>query len=437
MQYRAVKGTRDFYPADMEVRNYIFRAWKEVSLRHGFVEYDGPMLEHLDLYQAKSGEEIVEQLFHLTDRGGRELALRPEMTPTLARMINAQVATLPKPIKWFCIPRCCRAERPQRGRLREFFQWNIDVVGLDDPLADAEAIFVAVDLLRWFGLSPDQAVMKINSRRLVAGMMLDLGLSRDRLPALYALLDKRERLGPQKYEEALVQALPEQSVRSAMAEHFGLDTLAAIRSAREWGSQTVAALKELQSVLDWLDRWGVGDYCRFDMEVVRGLAYYTGVVFEGFGKGGLKRAICGGGRYDDLLQLLGGPKLSGVGFASSDVVIGDLLKEFKLLPQGQAEPLDAFVIDADTELFEQVIRVVGVLRGMGVRADFSYRRQGLGKQLKAASAAGCACAVLLGQETHQRNAVTIKDLASGEQKEVLLDDLLADPGLCLGSSEEA
>lgn len=427
MKFKAVKGTRDFYPPDMEVRNTIFGAWKEVSLRNGFVEYDGPTLEYLDLYTAKSGHEIVQQLFHLTDRGGRELALRPEMTPTLARMINAHVATLPKPIKWFSIPRCYRAERPQRGRLREFFQWNIDIVGIDDPLADAETIFVAVDLFRSFGLSPGQVVMKVNSRKLVAHMLLDLGIDAPRLPALYAVLDKRDKMPAEAFDAALAEILPDDSLRRAMNEHLALPTLADVRSARDWGSATHAAIVEVQSVLDWLDRWGVGEYCTFDLGVVRGLAYYTGIVFEAYGKRGLKRSVCGGGRYDELLSVLGGPEVPAVGFASSDVVMQDLLDEFGLLPGRKGRLLDAYVIDADPSLFERLVSFVGALREKGVRADFSYRRLPLGKQLKAASNAGCATAILLGQETRERNVVTIKDLATGRQQEVAVDQFLSDP----------
>ena len=427
MKFKAVKGTRDFYPPDMEVRNAIFDAWKEVSLRNGFVEYDGPTLEHLDLYTAKSGDEIVQQLFHLTDRGGRELALRPEMTPTLARMVNAHVATLPKPIKWFSIPRCYRAERPQRGRLREFFQWNIDIVGIDDPLADAETIFVAVDLFRWFGLSVEQVVMRINSRKLVANMLLDLGVEEARLPALYAVLDKRDKMPAEAFGEALAEILPDESLRRSMNEHLALPTLTDVRSARDWGAATQAAIVEVQSVLDWLDRWGVGGYCTFDLGVVRGLAYYTGVVFEAYSKGGLKRSVCGGGRYDELLRILGGPEIPAVGFASSDVVMQDLLEEFDLVPRHSGQRLDAYVIDADPTLFERLVAIVGALREKGVRADFSYRRLPLGKQLKAASNAGCAAAILLGQETRDRNVVTIKDLATGRQREVAVDRLLADP----------
>ena len=428
MHFQVLKGMRDFYPQDMAVRNHIFRGWREVSLRNGFVEYDSPILEALDLYRAKSGDEIVEQLFHLTDRGGRELALRPEMTPTLARMINARAGGLPRPIKWFCMPRLCRAEKPQRGRLREFFQWNVDVVGSDDPLADAEVIFVAVDLFRWFGLGPDQVEMRINSRRVVSGVLTDLGFEREQLEPLYALLDRREKMSAEKFQAALGELVPDADRRSSLDALGRWKSPAEVRGGGSWSGDTTQALDELERVFEWLERWGVSDFCRFDMGVVRGLAYYTGVVFEAYGKGGLKRAICGGGRYDDLLALLGGPQMSGVGFATSDVVMQDLLDEFGLLADVGRESMEAFVIDADRTLFPEVIRVVGRLREKGIRTAFSDKRQGVGKQLKSASEAGCGFALLLGEETTSRAGVTLKNLVTGEQKEIPLGELLADPG---------
>ena len=426
MEYQAIKGARDFYPEQMAVRNRIEQGWREVSLRNGFVEYDGPMLEYLDLFTAKSGEEIVAQLFHLTDRGGRQLALRPEMTPTLARMVNARARSLPLPIKWFSVPRLCRAERPQRGRLREFFQWNIDIIGLDDVSADAETIFVAVDFFREMGLSPAQVEMRVNSRRLVAHMLLDLGFAAEQLEPLYALLDRREKLGPEKFEQALAEVVPDAQARQRMSQHLTAQTLEEVRQARKWSDGTHAAIEELRRIFQWLDCWGVGEYAQFDLSVVRGLAYYTGCVFEAYGKGGLKRALCGGGRYDDLLETLGGPRMPGVGFASSDVVIEDLLNDFGLLSGIRTTP-ECFVADAAPDMYEHVVRLTGELRQAGLATVFSYRRQNLGKQLKAASEAGCAVALILGEEMRERDVVTLKDLATGKQREVEHRQLLADP----------
>ena len=201
MKIPPVKGTRDFYPPDMAVRNFIIDGWKKVSVRNGFEEYDGPIFEYLKMFQIKSGDEIVEQLFSLKDRGGRDLAIRPEITPTLARMVNQQISSLPKPIKWFSVPRLCRAERPQRGRLREFFQWNIDIIGVDDVLADAEVIFCALDYLQEVGLTPDDIVVKISSRKMLAAILLSIGIAEDGLEPLYAILDKRGRLSGDTFEK--------------------------------------------------------------------------------------------------------------------------------------------------------------------------------------------------------------------------------------------
>lgn len=432
MSFQSVKGTRDFYPEDMAIRNWFFDKWRAVSLRNGFAEYDGPIFEYLDLYTTKSGDEIVEQLFSLTDRGGRQLALRPEMTPTLARMINARIATLPRPIKWFSMPRLNRAERQQRGRLREFFQWNIDIVGSDELIADAEAIFVAIDFFREVGLTPETVVMKVSSRRMVGRLLCDLGFAEADLSALYALLDRKNKLPPAAYAEQLARAVPDADRRKRLDELFACGSLAEVGKSADWSAAAREAIGEVSELFGLLGTLGVADYCAFDIGVIRGLAYYTGPVFEAYGKGGLKRAICGGGRYDDLLKGLGGEAVGAVGFGSSDVVVQDVLEEFRLLPGLQtAGPIHFFVIDADPALFGRVLSTVGALRGKGFGAEFSYRRQAVGKQLRAASARQARVAVILGQETTHGEQVTVKRLAGGEQSQVALASLLADPAAVL------
>ncbi|NLX13832.1 MAG: histidine--tRNA ligase, partial [Phycisphaerales bacterium] len=328
MKFKTVKGMRDFYPPEMAQRNWVMEAWRRVSLRNGFEEYDGPILEYLDLYKAKSGEGIVSELFNFTDRGDRELAIRPEMTPTLARMINARAAALPRPIKWFSMPRLCRAERPQRGRQREFFQWNIDIVGVDDELADAECIFVALDFFREVGLRPADMVMKINSRALLSALLKAWDIEPARHGSIFLVLDKRDKLPEEIFEAELTKICRNDREKRTLMTlgqaqgEVGMQSLGELAAGNELAEAELAKLHRLFNLLTTL---GVAEYCAFDMSVVRGLAYYTGVVFEGFGRGGLRRAICGGGRYDDLLTLLGGPAMSGIGFGTSDVVILDLL----------------------------------------------------------------------------------------------------------------
>ncbi len=430
MGFQAPRGTRDFYPTDMAVLNWVMSAWRRVSLRNGFEEYEGPIFEDLDLYRAKSGEGIVSELFHFRDRGDRELAIRPEMTPTLARMVAARANSLPRPIKWFSMPRLCRAERPQRGRLREFFQWNIDILGIEDVLTDAECIFVAIDFFREVGLGPADVVMKINDRALLAALLEAKGIEAERHESIFSVLDKRDKVPVEAFTEMLAKVTGGdaelallQGIGQAQGEG-GIDHLADVACGNEGAESQIGRLR---SLFEHLRLMGVADYCQFDMGVVRGLAYYTGVVFEAFGKG-LPRAICGGGRYDNLLEVLGGPPLSGVGFGTSDVVIVEVLSGLGRLPAeaSATRRIEFFVIDADEKLFPEVVSLVMRLRAAGRSAEFSYRRHGMGKQFKQASASGAAKAVIVGAEFTERRAVAVKDLATGEQVEVPIDALVAE-----------
>jgi len=429
MNLQGPKGTRDFYPQDMALRNWIVQRCAEVSRRHGFVEYDGPIFEPLELYRIKSGDEIVSQLFHFEDRGGRAFAIRPEMTPTLARMVAARANALARPIKWFSIPRLCRAERPQRGRLREFFQWNIDIVGIDDVIADAECIFVAVDFFRSLGLTPAHVALRINSRAVVGALLGSLGISQECAPPVLAALDKRDKVSSEAFAEMLGKLALNPSQQAALIEVGGAKGPAAferIESMLQSSTAGMNACKGLREVFARLADFGVAEYCTYDMGVVRGLAYYTGTVFEAFGMGGLQRAICGGGRYDELVGNLGGPPMGGVGFATSDVVIGDLLAEFSLLPELQ-ESAGYFVIDADEEQFATVLQVVGRLRAAGVDAGFSYNRQGVGKQFKQAAARNVRRVAVIEPDFAQHQKLNVKDMASGRQALVALEDLLRAP----------
>ncbi len=423
-----VRGTRDFYPEDAAVRAWIIDAWRRVSLRNGFVEYDGPLLETLDLYRAKSGDELVGQVFQIDSRSGEELAIRPEMTPTLARMINARVHSLPRPIKWFSIGAFYRGERPQRGRLREFLQWNIDIVGANEPVADAECIFVAVDLLRELGLGPQDVVVGINDRRLMAAVFDALGIPAGRRTDAYTLVDKAEKLDrdawAQEWEKALGDIVPCEEVLPLL----DIDSLEALRAAEVPVLRTEAVRQrrgEVDELFRLLQNFGITEICEYRMSVVRGLAYYTGCVFEVFDRAGALRALCGGGRYDQLLALLGGPELSGVGFGMGDVVLRELLEQKGKLPE-DARRLEYFVVVADETAWPAALRLVADLRGRGVSVEFPYRRQAVGKQFKAAAGRGARRAIVVGAETREAGRVTVKDLDTGEQAERDLDAVLAD-----------
>lgn len=428
-----VKGTRDFYPELMAVHNWLLDGWRSVSHRNGFVEYDGPIFEHLQLYTQKSGEGIVSELFSMTDRGGRELAIRPEMTPTLARMVNQQINALPRPIKWFSMPRCCRAERPQKGRLREFFQWNIDIIGEADVLADAECIVTAVDYLRSVKLGPEDVRVKISSRSMLAAMLAEIGFSPEACHPLYALLDKRPKLPEETFATMVAEAVPDPQQRQGLMQLQAVESLEALAEMAH-SAPAKAAIEELQRLFAYLEGFGVAAYCEFDIRIVRGLAYYTGPVFEIFDAGNGLRAVGAGGRYDNLLAGLGGPQVTGTGFGMGDVVLGILLEEKGLL--GRNSPgLDCFVVIADEALQDRAVHLVGRLRAEGFATDFSYKTTSVGKQLKQASSRQARTAVILGEETLKDGVVTVKNLADGSQQAVTLDAFSTDPAAFLRGSD--
>ena len=426
MKIPQVKGTRDFYPAEMAVRNWIVDGWKRVSQRNGFEEYDGPIFERLEMFQIKSGDEIVDQLFSLQDRAGRNLAIRPEITPTLARMVNQQINSLPRPIKWFSVPRLCRAERPQKGRLREFFQWNIDIIGVDDPRADAEVIFATVDYLREIGLSPADVKVKMSSRRLLAAVLMRTGIGEGDLNRLYALLDKRGKLPAETFAELLAEQVPDTQMAGKIDEFMGLENVSEVGDMFGRDGEVGDAFDELAEVHHLLSEdMGVGDYCQFDPSIVRGLAYYTGVVFEVHARGGELRAICGGGRYDNLLSDFGGPATPATGMGMGDCVLEVLLREKGLLDeQLPGHKLDYFVACVDEVYRDAAFKLTMAVRSAGLSANFSYKATKLGKQLKTASDQNARKCVIIGDEFKDRNVV-VKDMASGDQEAVGYDAFLA------------
>lgn len=422
MKIPPVKGTRDFYPPDMAVHNYIVDGWKKVSLRNGFEEYDGPIFEYLKMFQIKSGDEIVEQLFSLTDRGGRDLALRPEMTPTLARMVNQRINSLPRPIKWFSVPRLFRAERPQKGRLREFFQWNIDIIGEDSVLADAEVIFTTIDYLRDVGLRPQDIVVKVSSRRMLKGVMRSIGIPDQKMEPLYALLDKKNKLPADTFEKTLSDLIPDSKMANEVKEFTWCENVQQIEN--RYGRQGTSEIIDLMTSLYEM---GVGDYYLFDPSIVRGLAYYTGIVFEIYDKADELRAICGGGRYDNLLADFGGPSIPATGMGMGDCVLEILLREKGLLERRLPQPqLDFFVayIELDEQSRGNAVSLAMKLRSAGLAASFSYKAAKLGRQLKEASAQNAQKCIIIGEE-FKDNKLVVKDMATGEQELVDYGEFLS------------
>ena len=423
MEIKPVKGTRDFYPEDMAVHNFILDGWKQSSLRNGFEEYEGPIFEYLKMYQVKSGDEIVDQLFNFTDRGDRRLAIRPEITPTLARMVNQRVNALSKPIKWFSLPRLCRAERPQKGRLREFFQWNIDIIGIDDVVADVEVIFTALDYLRSMGLGSDAIKAKISSRRLLAAVLTSFGIDQEKFDALYPVLDKKTKISEEAFAEMLSAIVSSSEIIEKIIKMMNVESSEQLSEFVQFDAETQAALDEVQRLFKLLDEMGVADYCVFDMSIVRGLAYYTGIVFEIHDAVGQLRAICGGGRYDNLLQQFGGPEITGTGMGMGDCVLEILLRERSLLADNMpTRQLDYFVAYTDENLASEVIKTTAKIRTAGLCANFSYKSNKLAKQLKQASEQNAKKTIILGSEFIENREFAVKDMQTSQQELIKADD---------------
>ena len=424
MKVQAPKGTRDFYPREMAWRNYLTEMWRRVSIRNGFEQVDGPLFELLELYKVKSGEGIVSELFHFEDRGGRELAMRPEFTPTLARMVAQKAHALSKPIKWFSTANFCRAERPQRGRLREFWQWNVDILGWEGPVADAECIFAAVDLLKQLGLRPDQVRVKISHRQTVRHILRKLGVVDDKMLDAFDLLDRRDKIEPDKFTEAAA-ALGLDATRMERFEQtcrmkYPVGRLAPLRAVIGMDEH----LGDIEAIDDQLRAFGIADWCEYDLGIVRGLAYYTGTVFEIHEVSGAERAIAGGGRYDGLVELFGGPPTAAVGFAMGDVVISNVLIDKGLMPLDVSPRPDVYVVAASDQGAAKMLGVTARLRHRGLHVRFSYKAtQNVGKLLKEAGAAKARYAVIL-DDTVDQNIAALKDFASGEQEQVQISQLL-------------
>jgi histidyl-tRNA synthetase len=434
MQPKALPGFRDFYPADLALRAHVFHTWRTVATRYGFEEYDGPPLESLELYTAKSGEEIVGQLYSFTDKGGREVALRPEMTPTLARMVAARANGLRKPIRWFSIPQLFRYERQQRGRLREHFQLNCDLIGEGGPLGDAEIIALAVDALRAFGLGPEDFRVRLSDRRLLNGVLDSLGIHGDQIGLAYQALDKLGRSEHAGRRRALLDA----GVPADAVEHLdSFRHLKALEEIEERFPGARDAARPVRATLDSLGAMGLGGFVDLDLTIVRGLAYYTGTVFELFDAKGELRAICGGGRYDDLLQALGGVDLPALGFGMGDVVLAELLRDRGLVP-GEASSIDVFLAGITDEDLPHVLGLAHELRDAGVRAEYALSVQAVGKQLRLADSRRARFAIVIGPDDRARGEVMIKDLAGKTQTSIARDAVLGQvAGLVGGSTIEA
>ena len=416
---KGVRGTRDFYPEDMRVRNWLFDNFQSAARSHGFEEYDAPLLEHEELYTRKQGEEITQQLYGFEDKGGRRVSLRPEMTPSLARMVMARAGALPTPIKWFSIPQCWRYERTQRGRGREHYQWNVDVWGAEGTEADAELISVLATFFRSVGLGPEDLVIRVSSRKVLEEVLGSVGVSGEAFPAVCVIVDKMGKTS----EEAMSAQLAEQGLDtdaiSTIRSTLGLQDLDALSSALGDGSPAVS---ELTSLFSLIDSYGISDWVVFDASVVRGLAYYTGPVFEAHDRAGELRAIVGGGRYDRLLSTLGGRDMPATGFGFGDMVIMELLASKGLVPELSSGNQD-LVVSSDESLRPAAMSVAQRLRASGRTVDLVLEDKRMKWVFRHAERSGAQRLVMVMPEEWGAGNVRIKDLESGEEIDISFDDL--------------
>jgi len=404
---QALPGFRDFLPEGCAKRNCIFARWREVSRRYAFVEWEGPVLEPTELYKKKSGSEIVDQLFNFTDKGEREVAMRPELTPTLARVVAAHEREFKKPLKWFSIGQFFRYEKQQRGRLREHFQLNCDIIGENDLAADIELVALCIDVLRAFGFTEKDFVVRISDREFWTDLFRENNVPAERWDELLQVIDKSGREPREKTAEKL--------------GHLADPVFAILKS----GGQS----EKLDKLVDGLCRRGLVDFVAIDVGIVRGLAYYTGIVFEAFDRAGKFRAIAGGGRYDNLTAQLSDDALSlpAIGFAMGDVVLGELINEIPRAREAMQKAItsdrkiDIYIVIAKEERRTDALTQIQQLRDRGYRIDYSLTPTKVARQFQAAEEEGASLALLYGDEWPQ---VKVKNLATREESLISHDALL-------------
>jgi histidyl-tRNA synthetase len=403
----------------MRVRNWLFERFHSAALSHGFEEYDAPVLETEELYTRKSGEEITQQLYNFEDKGGRKVALRPEMTPTLARMVMAKSGSLALPIKWYSIPQCWRYERTQRGRGREHYQWNVDIWGAEGVEADAELISVLVHFFRSVGLSSDDLVIRISSRKVLEEVLGSLGISGEGFSKTCIVIDKMERLPGDVIESQLAELGLDQEAISTIQSVLSITNLNDLENALGGTSEAVA---ELMSIFSLSESYGISDWIELDASVVRGLAYYTGPVFEVNDRAGELRAVCGGGRYDRLIGTLGGKDLPATGFGFGDMVVMELLRAKGLVPELPTGVQD-IVFGMGTELRDAAMRVATSIRYGGRSADLVLEDKRMKWVFKHAERVGAERLVMVMPEEWSKGKVKVKHLSTGEESEVPFESL--------------
>lgn len=408
---RSVKGTRDFYPEEMAQRQWLIGKMRDASIAFGFTQYDGPCLESIELYAAKSGEELVrEQAFVFPDRGGDPITLRPELTPTLARMVAQKQNELVFPLRWWSFGPFWRYERPQKGRTREFFQWNVDLIGSDSVLADAELIAVAATFLRMVGIQPQDVQLLVNDRQLMDQAMTSAGVPADKKGEMLRLIDRLDKLPADVWDEKVL------GLGLSLSQ---LDSVKALLQNKHlW--QESSNLRQLFEVVESL---GVHEYVTYDPRIIRGLDYYTGTVFEARDTKGEFRAILGGGHYGNLIGDVGGKPLPGVGFAMGDVVISLVLEAYGLLKDELSNTGTVFVTVFNEEMLAQSLQLASKLRAEGLQVVTQTEPEKLAKQLKFADRLGYKAAIVMGPDEESQGMAQVKNLRTREQELVTLNAL--------------
>jgi histidyl-tRNA synthetase len=414
------KGTRDFYPADMRLRSWLFDKWRATARSFGFVEYDAPVLESEALYTRKAGEEVTQQLYNFVDKGGRSVSLRPEMTPSLARMVMAQKGSLSLPLKWYSIPQCWRYERMTRGRRREHFQWNMDVWGVPGVAAEAELLASMVHFFKAVGLTSNDVGIKVNSRLVIGEVLTELGIPPAKFAATCVLIDKLEKVPIDAIQDDLEKLGLDRTVVERLLEVLTNRSLDSLKATLGADSE---AVQQLTQFLELSEAYNIHDWIVFDASVVRGLAYYTGIVFEAFDRKGELRAIAGGGRYDKLLETFGGDPTPAAGFGFGDAVIVELLKERKVLPSFESAGVDVVVFAMSPDLYGVAVDVASRLRAAGQSVDVVLDNKKPKWVFKHADRLGARYCVVVGADEYANGQVAVKNLGQGSQVVVSIEGL--------------
>jgi histidyl-tRNA synthetase len=418
--FQSLPGFREFYPDAMARRTHIFRLWRQTAAAFGFVEYDAPILESLELYKTKSGDEIEAQLFSFTDKGGREVALRPEMTPTVCRMVGARASALKRPIKWFSIAEYYRYERAQKGRERAFFQFNADLFAEPGPEAEIELIALLVQCLRAFGLTEEDFFVRLSDRNLWFYYLEALGLDAPKISAILSAVDKYEKAGDGAFDPYREQfGSLDETLKERVLTFLKIDNLQALQATLKdvAGDKLSSRMQDWNKLLAGLEAMGLARFVQVDLGVVRGLAYYTGFVFEAFDRKGELRAIAGGGRYNDLVAKLGGPDLPAVGFAIGDVTLGLLLEARGLMP-GFVQAIDVYCVIGGENERRVAFADIQALRAAGFRVEYPLKDVGFGKQFKLAADAGARLTLIYGADEIAKNVVKLRDMSTRSEFEV-------------------